>query len=424
MTSATSPHGLPSDTDNSPEQDPAATEGAASDGAHTASSVSGPGNVTHLQYQGKDIYLIGTAHISQRSVEEVQRVIRQLRPNTVCVELDEMRYETMLDGNRFRNLDIFQVIKQKKVLFLLSSLLLSSFQRRMGERLGVRPGAELLSAIETAGEVGAELLLADRNVQATLKRSWANLSFWDKVRLVGVMVGGFFATHEISEEQVEQLKERDTINEAMAEFARHMPRLQVPLIDERDRYLMSRIQEASGPTIVGVVGAAHVAGMVRYLGTSVDRIELSTIPNPTLLSRAVKWIIPAVILSAFYFGWREHQVEGLRQMLYAWIVPNALGAAVLAAVAGARPLTVLVAGVASPITSLNPTISAGLVAGLVEAWLRKPNVADCEGIYEAMQSLRAMYGNRFTRVLLVALGATLGSALGAWVGAAWVVKLL
>lgn len=423
----TSPQSLPPDTGSSAapsKADPAPTTAGTAEVGTAEVGTAPPSNVTRLSHQGKDIYLIGTAHISQRSVEEVQRVIRQVKPSTVCVELDEMRYETMLDGNRFRNLDIFQVIKQKKVLFLLSSLVLSSFQRKMGERLGVRPGAELLTAIETAKEIGAEVVLADRNVQATLKRSWANLGFLDKVRLIGVLFGGFFASHEISEEQVEQLKERDTINEAMTEFARHMPRLQVPLIDERDRYLMSRIQEAPGPTIVGVVGAAHVSGMTQYLGASIDRVELSTIPKPTFLSQAVKWIIPAIILFAFYFGWREHRGEGLQQMLYAWVIPNAVGAALLSALAGARPLTVVVAGVASPITSLNPTIGAGIVAGLVEAWLRKPNVADCEGINDAMLSLGSMYRNRFTRVLLVAVGATLGSALGAWVGAAWVVQLL
>jgi pheromone shutdown-related protein TraB len=382
------------------------------------------GNVTRLEYQGREIHLIGTAHVSKRSVEEVTRVIRDLRPDTVCVELDAVRYEAMTDEHRFRKLNIFQIIREKKVLFLLASLVLTSFQRRMGEKLGVKPGAELLAGVTAAEEVGAQLVLADRDIQATLKRSWANLGFWNKLQLLQAMVGSFFASNEITEEQIEELKDRDTINEMMGEFARHMPELQTPLIDERDRYLMSSIQEAPGRKIVAVVGAGHVTGMVGYLGATVDRDALTVIPKPSLLSRSLKWVIPTLMLSAFYWGYREHSGQGLVEMLYAWVLPNSIGAAVLAAVAGATPLTILTAAVASPITSLNPTIGAGMVAGLVEAWQRRPTVEDCEGINDAISSLRGTYRNPFTRVLLVAVGATLGSALGAYVGAAWVVKLL
>lgn len=382
------------------------------------------GNVTVLHHDGREIHLIGTAHVSQQSVLEVQRVIREVQPDTVCVELDKTRHEAMIDPDRFRKLDIFQVIKEKKILFLLASLVLTSFQRRLGEKLGVKPGAELLAGVKGAEEVGALLVLADRDIQATLKRSWHSLSFWNKVQLLGVMGGSFFSSNEITEEQIEELKDRDTINEMMSEFAKHMPQLQAPLIDERDRFLMSMIQEAPGKKIVAVVGAGHVEGMVKYLGSEVDRDALSVIPTPSIVSRSIKWIIPAIILGAFYFGYRDHQGQGLRDMIYAWVIPNAIGAAVLAAVAGAKPLTVVTAGVASPITSLNPTIGAGMVAALVEAHLRRPTVEDCEGINDAILSVRAMYQNRFTRVLLVALGTTIGSALGAYVGAALVVKLL
>lgn len=382
------------------------------------------GNVIRVSHEDREIYLIGTAHVSQRSVDEVKRVIRELKPDVVCVELDPMRLEAMTDPTRFRRLNIFQVIRERKVLFLLASLVLTSFQRRLGEKLGVKPGAELLAAVETAKEVGARVELADRDVQATLKRSWFNLSIWDRLKLVAAMFASLFSRDEISEEQIESLKDRDTIGELMREFAKEMPRLQVPLIDERDRFLMSAIQEAPGKKIVGVVGAGHVQGMLRYLGTSVDRQALSAIPKPGWLGQAVKWVIPVIILSAFYFGYREHQGEGLTRMLYAWLIPNVIGAAILTAAAGARVLTVLIAALASPITSLNPTISAGVVAGLTEAWLRKPTVEDCEGVNDAMLSWRGMYRNNFTRVLLVFVGATLGSSLGAWVGGVLVVKLL
>lgn len=381
------------------------------------------GSVTRLEYQGRVLHLIGTAHVSQKSVDEVARVIRELEPDTVCIELDQTRYDMLVDPKRWRTLDIFQVIRERKLLFLLTSLALSSYQRRLGEKLGVRPGAEMLAAIEHAEAIGAKVVLADRDIQATLKRTWAALSLWDKLQLIGVLVGSMFAKGEISAEQIEALKDRDAISEVIREFAEVMPRLQRPLIDERDRYLISSIREAPGRSIVGVVGAGHVDGMIRYLTTEVDREALSRIPSPSLLSRAAQWIIPAIVLGAFAIGYHQHEAQGLKQMVLAWVLPTSVLAGVFSILAGAKLVTVLATSMASPLTTLNPTIGAGMVAGFVEAWLRKPTVEDCEGL-SRVASLRDWYGNRFARVLLVAFGATIGASLGAYVGAAWIVKLL
>ncbi len=380
-------------------------------------------NVTHVQIEGRDVYIVGTAHVSPKSVEEVTRVIREVKPDTVCVELDAMRHEALVDENRWRKLDIFAVIRQQKVLFLLSSLVLSSYQRKMGDKLGVKPGAELHAAVREAEAAGAELVLADRDIQATLKRTWGNLSFFNKLKVLMAMNAAFFGSADIDEEQIEELKDRDVINEMMHEFAQAMPQVQGPLIDERDRYLMTKIADSPGQTVVAVVGAGHVQGMLNHLGKKADLEELSKIPPPGIAGRVFKWIVPLVVLGAFYYGYVNHSSEGLKQMIFAWLIPNVIGAAVMSIIAGARPLTVLVAGVASPITSLNPTIGAGMVAGLVEAWQRKPTVEDCEQVAD-ITGFSEMRKNNFTRVLLVAVFATLGSAIGAWIGAAWVVKLL
>src|SRR6187402_2456984 len=250
--------------------------------------------LTRLGYEGREIYLVGTAHVSQRSVEDVGRVIEELRPDTVCVELDAARHQALVDRKRWRHLDIFEIIRQRRVAFWVTSLGLSSYQRRLGEKLGVRPGAEMLAAIDHAERVGARLVLADRDIQATLKRTWAALSLWDCLQLGGALVGSLFAKGEITKEQVEALKDRDTIGELVREFAEVMPRLQAPLIDERDRYLMSAIREAPGQRVVGVVGAGHVGGMVKYLHAEVDRNALSEIPRPSWLSRIAPWILPVI----------------------------------------------------------------------------------------------------------------------------------
>jgi len=381
-------------------------------------------HVTRVEHDGREIFLVGTAHISQKSVDEVQRVITTERPDTVCVELDQTRYDALHDDSRWQKLDLFQVMRQKKLLFLVTSLALSAYQRKMGEKLGVRPGAELLAAVQTAEEVGAEVVLADRDIQATLKRTWHNVGFWSRMKLLGSLLAAPFAAEEITEEQIEELKDRDTISEMLDELAQVMPQVKEPLIDERDRYLMSRIQEAPGKRIVGVVGAGHVKGMLSHLGEQVDRDALSELPAPSPYAGLWKWIIPAIVLFAFYWGYTQHSGETLKHMLFAWVLPNSVMAALLSIVAGAKPLTVVTAFVASPITSLNPTIGAGMVAGMVEAWLRKPRVEDAHNVSRDALSLRGIYRNRVTRVLLVAIMATLGSAIGAWIGAGWVVSLM
>lgn len=382
-------------------------------------------NVTVLQRDGRTFYLVGTAHISQRSVEEVKQVIDTVRPDTVCVELCQTRYDTLNDPDRWKKLDIFQIIRQGKVLFLLANLTLSAYQRKMGEKLGATPGAEMTAAIEKAREQGAELVLADRDIQATLKRTWSNMSFLDKMRVLGEQMGVFFGGGEgLTEEDLEKMKDKDTLGEMMAEFARQVPGVKTPLIDERDQFLMSATEDAPGETVVSVVGAAHVPGMVKRFGESADRAALSIIPPTPMWVRSLKWIIPSLILLAFYFGYQKHQGEGLEQMLYAWVLPNSIVCAVLTAIAGGKLLSILTAFVASPITSLNPTLGAGMVVGLLEAWLRKPTVADCEEVPNDVTSVKGFYRNPFLRVLLVAAAATLGSALGAWIGAFWVVNLL
>jgi pheromone shutdown-related protein TraB len=382
------------------------------------------GNVTLLEEGPRRIYLVGTAHISRQSVDEVARVIAQVQPEAVCIELCQARYNALVDAGRWRNLDIFKVIREGKTLFLLANLAIGAYQRRLGEQLGVRPGAEMVAAAERAKELGAEVVLVDRDINITLKRTWRNLSFGQKISLLGAVMQGLVTRQEIAAEQVEDLKQRAQLSELMREFAEAMPEAKQPLIDERDRYMISGIEQTPGETIVAVVGAGHVEGMKRSFGQPVDRSALEIIPPASRWTRALKWIIPLMLVAAFAVGYHRNQGQTLAQMVYAWILPNSLFAALLTAVAGGKLISILTALVASPITSLNPLLGAGMVVGLVEAWLRKPTVDDAERINADVQSLRGIYRNPFTRVLLVAVLASVGSALGAWIGISWVLTLL
>ena len=375
--------------------------------------------VTHLEYRGRDIYLIGTAHVSQRSVEDVSRVIEEIRPDTVCVELDAARHQALVDPKRWRSLDIFQVIRERRLLFLLTSLVLSSYQRRLGAKLGVRPGAEMLAAIREAQRIGAELVLADRDMQATLLRTWAALSPWDCLQLIGTLVGSLFAKGEITEEQVEALKDRDNIGELVREFAEVMPRLQRPLIDERDRYLMSAIREAPGQRVVAVVGAGHVGGMVGYLHAEVDRTALSEIPGPSWLRRSSRLLLPVAMVWAIARSYSAEGLPGVAFSLSGWVIANAAFAALFALLLRAHPLTALAAALSMPLLVLIPGTGASVVGAYVEAWLRRPSVVDCERLSQ-ISSRDDWSKNRFTRVLMVAFALTVGSAFGAVVGAIWI----
>ncbi len=381
-------------------------------------------NVTRLVRNDKTYYIVGTAHVSQESVEEVEETITALQPDTVCVELCDTRYQALTDKDRWKNLDIFKVIREGKMLLLLANLAVGAYQRRLGKELGVEPGAELIAGVQKAKEIGAELCLADRDIQATLKRTWRNLSFWQKLNLLGGILGSLVSTETIEAEQIEELKEKDQLTEMMEELARVMPEVQKPLIDERDQYLMSSIEEAPGNTIVAIVGAGHVAGMQTYFGKPIDREKLDVLPPPSKVTGMLKWLIPALIVAAFSFGITKNEGRTFDELLFAWVLPNSIASALFAAIGGGKILSVLAAFVSSPITSLNPLIGSGMVVGLVEAWLRKPTVADCERINSDVRNLKGIYKNPFTRVLLVAVLANLGSAIGAWIGISWVLSLI
>lgn len=377
-------------------------------------SISFSGNVTTLRYQDKVIHLIGTAHISAKSAEEVKSVIHAVRPNTVCVELDAARHAALIDEHRFRKLNLLQVIRENKIVFTLASLVLTAYQRRMGEKLGVKPGAELLAGINAAADVNAKLVLADRNVTITLKRSWANLGASDRAQLLVAMVASLFGSgNDVSEQQIEALKERDTITEMMTELAKHMPRLQIPLIDERDRYLMSAISEAEGPVIVGVVGAGHVAGMIKYLGVAVDREALCTVPAVKWQSKLKRGILPVFALLVLALGWQELARAPLESIAL-WILPPAACTVTLTLLSRAHVLTSLGAAVLSPITGLLPSGYAMRVAGLLQVKLKRPAIPDYDALDQSLLSTRSMIKNPVTRVLFVSVASAVGARLGAW----------
>jgi pheromone shutdown-related protein TraB len=385
--------------------------------------------VTELVHEGTTYYLVGTAHVSQRSVDEVKAVIDAVQPDVVCVELDKTRHDALTKDSAFRDLDVFKVVREGRTLYLLAHLALASYQRRIGAELGVKPGAELLAAVQVAKERGIPVELIDRDINITLKRTWKNLGLWKRSMLLSSLVVGWEDDEKgkaVTERTVEDLKEPKALSEMLTELGRAVPQIKGPLIDERDQYLASKAVDAGRgkQKVVAVVGAAHVPGMKTCFGAKVDRAELDKIPPPSFVWQAIKWLIPILFLVAIVWGWQRSDTTSFAEMMLAWILPTSIGAGALTLLAGGSVFSVLSALVVAPIAAIHPLLGTGMVVGVVEAWRRRPSVADCERLPEDIQSMRGFWRNPVTRILLIAVASGIGTAVGFWVGVGWVASIL
>ncbi len=379
-------------------------------------------NITRLSLDGKEYILIGTAHVSKKSAEQVKEVIEREQPDSVCVELDEQRYQSIMQGDKWKETDIFKVIKDRKATFLLMNLAISSFQKRMAKQLGIQAGQEMIQGIESAKETGAELVLADRNIQVTFSRIWSNVGFTGKAKLLMQIIYSIFSNDNISEEELEKLKSKDMLEGMLNEFTETFPRLKKPLIDERDQYLSQKIKEAPGKKIVAVLGAAHVPGIKEEIKKEHNLDQLNERPPKSQLPKIIGWGIPVFILALIAYTFISNPDAGMQQSI-SWILWNGGFSALGVAIAFGHPLAILTAFIAAPITSLNPLLAAGWFAGAVQAYFKRPNVADFDRLSEDVLSVKGFWSNKVTRVLLIVVLANLGSSLGTFIGGADVVRL-
>ena len=379
-------------------------------------------NITRLYIDDREIILIGTAHVSKHSAEQVKDVIEDEQPDTVCVELDEGRYESIMDGNKWKDMDIFKVIKEKKATLLLMNLAISSFQNRMADQFGIKAGQEMIQGIESAEETGAELVLADRNIQTTFARIWQGIGLKGKITLLTQVVASIFSRETISEEELEKMKSQDMLNSMLQEFTDHFPRLKRPLIDERDQYLSQKIKEAPGEKVVAVLGAAHVPGIKEEIKRDHDLAQLDKKPKKSKAPKIIAWSIPILIIALVAFTFISNPSAGWQQTM-SWVLWNGSLSAIGTIIAFGHPLAVLTALVAAPITSLNPLLAAGWFAGIVQAYVKRPHVSDFESLSKDVYSVKGFWNNKVTRILLIVVLANLGSALGTFIGGADVIRL-
>ncbi|MBN2351433.1 MAG: TraB/GumN family protein [Spirochaetales bacterium] len=359
-----------------------------------------------IDLNGREFILVGTAHISQASVDEVETVIRAENPDKVCVELDEGRYKTIVENAAWKNIDISRVLKEKKGFLLFANIILTSFQKRLGLETGVKPGEEMVKAINLAKELGIDTVLCDREVQTTLRRAWAKSSFWGKNKMLAVLLSSLLTNEKISPEELEKIKEKDIMHSMLEEMSRYLPKVKEVLIDERDRYLAVKIFQAEGRKNVAVVGAGHVDGIVGHLKLlaegkeEADVSELETIPKSGILKKIVPWTIPVLFSGLIALGVFTKGPEALSTGLLTWTIVTASSAALGSLLSFAHPLATLAAAAAAPITSILPIIGSGMVSGLVQYNVKKPKVDDFEALPNDVMLFRRFYHNRILKVLL------------------------
>jgi pheromone shutdown-related protein TraB len=379
-------------------------------------------NITRLNIEGKEIILIGTAHVSKESAKQVKSVIEAEQPDAVCIELDQQRYQSVTDKNRWQKMDIFKIIKEKKTTVLLVNLVISSFQNRLAKQFGIKPGQEMIQGIESAKEINAKLVLADRNIQTTFSRVWHGIGLKGKLALMVQILFSIFNDESISEEELEKMKSQDMLNAMLQDFTEHFPKLKKPLIDERDQYLSQKIKDAPGDKIVAILGAAHVPGIKKEIYNEHDLKALSKVPKKSKAPGKIAWGIPIIIIGVILYTFYMNFSAGVSQTI-SWVIWNGGLSALGAVIALGHPLTILTAIVVAPISSLNPLLAAGWFAGFTEAYLRRPSVSDFERLSEDAVSVKGFWKNKVTRVLLVVTLTNLGSTLGTVIGGAEVIRV-
>jgi pheromone shutdown-related protein TraB len=369
---------------------------------------------------GRRFVLLGTAHVSRASAAAVRAEIATGAYDAVAVELCDARYAALTRSGELEQMDLFQVLRQGKAGMVVANLALGAYQQRLAEQFGVEPGAEMKAAIAAGEAASLPLRLIDRNIGITLKRVYRGIPWWQRLSTIVALGASLFSREKISEADIERLKEGDMLESTFNEFARESAALHEALIDERDRYMAAGLlqQPPGGQTLV-VVGAGHLKGLTRYLEAGMadptaTQAKLDAVPAGARWVKWLPWLVVLVIIAGFGLGFSRDTGLGVK-MVVEWTLIHGTLCAAGAIAALAHPLTVVTAFIASPLTSLNPTIGAGMVTAVAELWLRKPRVGDFSTLKQDVVKISGWWRNRVSRTLLVFLFSTIGSAAGTYI---------
>ncbi len=358
---------------------------------------------------GKEITIIGTAHISSESVEEVKQALLEIQPDTVAIELDDERYKSMTEKKNWQDMDIVDIIKKKKVGFLVAQMILSSYQRKIAQNLKLNVGEEMSTAIQYSKENHTKLLMIDRNIQTTLLRIWHNLGWFEKVKMLTELLSSMFE-NDVKEEDIEALKQGDMLQSALTEISKQFPQIAETLIFERDRIMAYKLSHAQGTKIVAVVGAAHLPGIQKNLLNNTPISDIMIVPKKKGGNLSA-WIFPIFIVGLIALSIINSPGLAFDTILR-FILINGSLAALGTLIALGHPLSILTAFVMAPIGVLSPFLATGWFAGLMEAWIHKPKVEDFMNLQDDVLHIKGYWTNRVARILLVVLLANIFASLG------------
>jgi len=376
------------------------------------------------EYQPSKIVLIGTAHVSEKSVAEVKDAIRNLKPDIVAVELCRGRYDALKGNVQEKQVPIKEILTEGKVYYYIIHWLLAYVQKKVGDDMGVKPGAEMLSAIEEAETIGAKVALIDRDIQVTLQRFWGKMKFLEKIKMIGSLLGGLIGVGKGTEIDIDKITDKDIVTALVDELRGFAPTAAEVLIDERDAYLAGsilRVAAGGNKTVVVVIGAGHKPGVLRYLNnpkTVPSLNSLMEIPKKRIgIGKVVGFAFVGLIVGFFLLLLLSGVDLSVLLTAFGWwfIITGTLSAAGTL-LAGGHPYSVLTAFSVAWLTTLHPLIAAGWFAGVVEARQRNPTTADIKAL-AGIETFSEMFKNRFMRVLLVASFANIGSMTGTFLGA-------
>jgi len=382
---------------------------------------------------GVEYVVLGTAHVSRASVAAVEALIANEAFDAIAVELCPSRAEGMRNPDAFKQMDLFQVIRQGKVGMVAASLVLSSFQQRLAAQYGIQPGAEMKAAMDGAEHASLPVWLIDREVGTTLKRAWRSVGTWARFGLLGGLVASVFEREQVDEKDIEKLKEGDLLESAFGEFAQSSAPLYNSLIGERDEYMAARLREQAQAMpdvrrVLVVIGAGHLKGLCGHLRQQQEpparRIaELARLPPK---ARWPKWLALGLVLLVFAaIAYAFHRNPSLGALaLRNWVLFTGGCAALGALAAGGHPLSILAAFVAAPIKPFRPGIPAGGISAMAEAWIRRPRVADFETLRDDIADWKGWWKNRVARTLLNFILVSAGTVIGEYAAGIQIFKSL
>ena len=372
----------------------------------------------------REIVLVGTSHISKESAELVKEVIEKESPDTVCLEWDKTRYNKYMNPDEWSDTDIVQVIKQKKLIVLISSVIYSLIQKHLAKINDSVPGAEFFQAVNSAEKIGAKLALVDRDSQVTFKRFWRLIPLRKKA-LFPHAFGKVLEGAEDSKEEMKKLLNSENFEPIFEQLQQTYPELWESFLIERDLYMATKILNEEGEKIVVVIGQAHLNGVEKNIkGNRKANIEeLDGLPPKLWSTRVLESIIPLIIIGLLIYSFVLGMDIGINQIIR-WGIWNGGVAALFTVLALANPLTVITSLVLAPLATLLPMVSIGVFSAIVEATIRKPKVHDFQTMDEDLLSIKKIYKNRVLRIFLVFILASIGGTVGNIIGGLDIIKNL